>query len=567
MADLPSYQSIGRVFSDLPQLDFANVRESFKQSQALSNQLDRLSTYAFNEMGKTTEKQAAQFAVDNQLTIEQVREAAKSGIKPEDLVKASGGGEIWQATISKIQGEQLRSQLEVLGKQALLDLQTQVDTNQIADMSEVKAKQEAIVNGMRKTLSFAPDSVIRFDATMGSVTSALYKQAQDKLVTDYKIGEQSKSKVNLDNSIRAYQAMLSHEDIKDPAMLREIEYALADQFERQSAGGGSDFALIQKDKFIKSMQSEKINFLTKVSTSNDFATDRYDAMVKIRNNDFGAKTEIYNSLDEEEKKKVRVAASEAWTSLEQSKSQKEKEDKDVASQSFRTNVILKTPRGKSGKLNDVDKAFLDNVLTYSEWKTANKPDEDSGDPLALSRLEGQISRGLITKVTQLPAGLPPKAKAKLNDLIQNQDSKDSLKIISIGANVPLDAFSYSDSQTKRKTEIEAIFRTVRNKVDANGNLLYPNQTDAADEAVKLYKKDSSVVNEERIQKSKLTQATKLVPLENFDYDVVMDATKLKKIAEDKITWMNRSERDNWVNAVIAYQKAQKATGLKASELQ
>ena len=433
-------------------------------------------------------------------------------------------------------------------------------------MSEVKAKQEAIVNGMRKTLSFAPDSVMRFDATMGSVTSALYKQAQDKLVTDYKIGEQSKAKVNLDNSIKAYQAMLTYEEIQDPTILRDIEYALADQFERQSAGGGSDFALIEKNKFIKSMQDEKVNFLTKVSTSNNFAVDRYDAITKIRNNDFGNKTEIYNSLSEDEKKKVRVSASDAWTSLEQGKAQKEKEDKDVASQSFRTNVILKTPRGQSGKLNDVDKAFLDNVLTYSEWKTANKPDEDSGDPLALSRLEGQISRGLITKVTQLPAGLPPKAKAKLNDLIQNQDSKDSLKIISIGANVPLDAFSYSDSQTKRKTEIEAIFRTVRNKVDSSGNLLYPNQTDAADEAVKLYKKDSSVVKEEKIQQSKFTRATKLVPSEDFDYDVIISEAKLKKIAEEKITWMNRSERETWVDDVLAYQKAQKATGIKASEL-
>ena len=204
MADLPRYQSTGRVYSDLPQLDFANVRESFKQSQTLSNQLDRLSTYAFTEMGKQTEKQAAQFAIDNPLTNDQVREASKSGVKPEDLIAASGGGEKWQATISKIQGEQLRSQLEILGKQALLDLQTQVDTNQIADMSEVKAKQEAIVNGMRKTLSFAPDSVRRFDATMGVVTSALYKEAQDKLVKDYKLGEQSKSLVNSDNSLRAY---------------------------------------------------------------------------------------------------------------------------------------------------------------------------------------------------------------------------------------------------------------------------------------------------------------------------------------------------------------------------
>lgn len=334
MADLPSYQSTGRVYSDLPQLDFANVRESFKQSQTMSNQLDRLSTYAFTEMGKTTEKQAAQFAVDNQLTIEQVREAAKSGIKPEDLVKASGGGEIWQATISKIQGEQLRSQLEVLGKQALLDLQTQVDTNQIADMSEVKAKQEAIVNGMRKTLSFAPDSVLRFDATMGSITSALYKEAQDKLVKDYKLGEQSKSVVNLDNSLRAYQAMLRHQDIKDPAMLREIEYALADQFERQSAGGGKDFALAEKNKFMKSMQEEKFNHLTKLAASPSFAKDAGEAINKLSKGDFKIDdrndySAIYAEETPENQAKIRAYIRQQYSdnNLTANEIEKEKVDK------------------------------------------------------------------------------------------------------------------------------------------------------------------------------------------------------------------------------------------------
>ena len=71
MADLPRYQSTGRVYADLPQLDFANVRESFKQSQSLSNQLDRLSNYAFTEVGKTTEKAAEKFALDNPITIDQ----------------------------------------------------------------------------------------------------------------------------------------------------------------------------------------------------------------------------------------------------------------------------------------------------------------------------------------------------------------------------------------------------------------------------------------------------------------------------------------------------------------
>ena len=91
MADLPSYQSTGRVYSELPQLDFANVREAFKQSQTMSNQLDRLSSYAFTEMGKATEAKAEKFALDNPITKEDLINAQSSGI---DLIKASGGGQI-----------------------------------------------------------------------------------------------------------------------------------------------------------------------------------------------------------------------------------------------------------------------------------------------------------------------------------------------------------------------------------------------------------------------------------------------------------------------------------------
>ena len=452
MADLPSYQSTGRVFSDLPQLDFANVRESFKQSQALSNQLDRLSTYAFKEMGKQTETQAAQFAVDNKLTIEQVREAAKSGIKPEDLVKASGGGEIWQSTISKIQGEQLRSQLEVLGKQALLDLQTQVDTNQIADMSEVKAKQEAIVNGMRKTLSFAPDSVLRFDATMGSITSALYKEAQDKLVKDYKLGEQSKSIVNLDNSLRAYKAMLNHEQVRDPAMLREIEYALADQFERQSAGGGQDFALAEKNKFMKSMQEEKFNHLTKLAANSSFAKDAGEAIVKLSKGDFKIDdandySAIYAQETPENQAKIRSYVRQQFIDINTTNNEVEKENVDklkakaneIELEYYRTKnpkllkdlvQISKDSQGKaisantiesikkSGEEKEGDVQYTDNVIKLKD--EIKKGRFDSLDALYARGSNLGVSRRTINQYV-VPSYLS-KSDALLDETINNAAS-------------------------------------------------------------------------------------------------------------------------------------------------
>jgi len=429
MADLPVYQQTGRVFADVPQLDFANVRESFKRSQSMSAGLDRLSEYAFKEAAVSTEKKAAKWAIDNKLTIEQVREAAKSGIKPEDLVAASGGGQIWQETVTKLQGEQLRSQLEVLGKQALLDLQTQVDTNQITNMADVKAKQEAIINGLRKSLTFAPDSVVRFDTTMGSVTGALYKEAQDKLVTDYKIQQQSQAVRNLDNSVRAYQAMLKHEEVKDPMMLREIELALADQYERQSADGGADFALKQKNEFLKRMQDEKFNHLTKLASDPRFAKDASEAITKLAKgnfkvdeaNDYSA---IYASETPENQAKIRAYVRQQFIDINTTTNEIEKENvekfkarvNDIELEYYKTRnpalikeliQISKDSQGKaitantiesikkSGEERDSDVQYSDNVIKMKD--ELRKGRYDSLDQMYARGSELGLSRKTINK--------------------------------------------------------------------------------------------------------------------------------------------------------------------------
>lgn len=329
MADLPKYQQTGRVYADLPQFDFSNVREAFKASQSLTSALDRVTDFANKSAAKQAEAKAERFSIDNPLTLEQVQEAAKSGITPEDLVAASGGGKIWQDTVKKLQGEQLRTQLEVLGKQALLDLQTQVDTNQITNMNDVRAKQEAIVNGLRKTLNFSPDSVMRFDATMGTVTSSLYKEAQNKLVQDYKINQQSQAMQNVDNSVRAYQSLIKHEDVTDPAMLRDIEYALAEQVYRQSGEGGAEFALKQRDAFVKRMQEEKLNHLTKAAADPSFAKDAGEAIAKIAKGDFKLNdgkdySAIYANESPENQAKIRAYVRQQFIDLNTTNNEIEK---------------------------------------------------------------------------------------------------------------------------------------------------------------------------------------------------------------------------------------------------
>ena len=564
MADLPSYQSTGRVYSDLPQLDFANVRESFKQSQTMSNQLDRLSSYAFTEMGKATETKAAQFAVDNQLTIDQVREASKSGIKPEDLIKASGGGEIWQATISKIQGEQLRSQLEVLGKQALLDLQTQVDTNQIVDMTEVKAKQEAIVNGMRKTLSFAPDSVLRFDATMGSVTSALYKEAQDKLVKDYKIGEQSKSLVNLDNSVRAYEAMLNYEGVQDPAMLREIEYALADQLERQSAGGGAEFALKKKDEFVKRMQETKLNFFATVATSPEYSENMVSAVKRINAGDFADKTDLYKSLSIEEQKKVRDLSIATWTDLYSATEKQQKLDKIQNKEKDDADVIsmFQMKDGKT-KINAAQDLYKRDVITLDTLKGIISPkDEGDGDPLTKARAMSDVIFGNITSEKQLVSLYPNlniKQRADLIEAIANKQVMRGQAKIRINAGASENPYAAIDLPTAGKIQImNNLTDDFRAKKNPDGSAKYT-YDEAVNEAIKQFPKEEIIVQNKSTQSNVVTTYfVKYFPDFNPDTMTAASYGKFKKLDENAINNLAKQHKK--------YMDAKKITGLSAGQL-
>ena len=479
MADLPKYQQTGRVYADLPQFDFTSVREAFKASQSLTSALDRVTDFANKSAAKQAEAKAERFSIDNPLTLEQVQEAAKSGITPEDLVAASGGGQIWQDTVKKLQGEQLRTQLEVLGKQALLDLQTQVDTNQITNMNDVRAKQEAIVNGLRKTLNFSPDSVMRFDATMGTVTSSLYKEAQNKLVKDYKLSQQSLGMQNLDNSVRAYQAMLGNSEITDPTMLRDIESALADQLERQSAEGGADFALKQKEDFVKRMGEEKINYFTKIAANPEYATDIATAAKKMRSGDFGGGTQLYANLPEEDKKKIKDAALSEWGRVISASKQQEDFKKIENKQVDDADLIAfsKLPDNSKQKKIMAQELFKRDLITWSTMDSVVNPKAaGEGNVLDEAYADRDISEGRITNEKQLKTLYPNLTTNQIGKLIRTMTDTNVRNVkadIRIAAGASAEPLAPIDEPiAKRIQVINELYSQYRDEKNPDGTYKY-----------------------------------------------------------------------------------------------
>ena len=553
MADLPKYQQTGRTFADLPQFDFTNVREAFKASQSLTSALDRVTDFANKSAAKQAEAKAERFSIDNPLTLEQVQEAAKSGITPEDLVAASGGGKIWQDTVKKLQGEQLRTQLEVLGKQALLDLQTQVDTNQITNMSDVRAKQEAIVNGLRKTLNFSPDSVMRFDATMGTVTSALYKEAQNKLVKDYKLSQQSLGMQNLDNSVRAYQAMLGNSEITDPTMLRDIESALADQLERQSAEGGADFALKQKEDFVKRINEEKINYFTGIAANPEYATDIATAAKKMRAGDFGRGTQLYANLQEEDKKKIKDAALSEWGRVISASKQQEDFKKIENKQTDDADLITfsKLPDGSKDKKLMAQALFKRDLITWSTMDSVVNPkaDGNEGNVLDEAHADRDISEGRITNEKQLKTLYPNLTTKQVGKLIRTMTDTNVRTVkadIRTAAGASAEPMAPIDVPTaKRIQDINNLYDKYRDEKNPDGTYKY-SITDAKDLAIQEYPKSEKIKTAKTAQKQS-SDAIK-ANFKDFNPDTMtVDGYAKKKKLDEAIKLKLQRQHQTYIN--------------------
>lgn len=549
MAELPKYQQTGRIFADVPQLDFANVRESFKAAQSMSAGLDRLSQFAFKDAAEIAQQAAMRAAIDQPITLEQLKEAEKSGITAEDLVKATGGGRIWQETMRKFQAEQLRNQLEVAANTEALAIKQMVDTNQLVDPAEIKAKFEALQTGMVKPLiGLDPESALKFQHSTGGLIKNLEKAAYDKLGDNYKLGKQVEAG---DYKVVALESIDTiFETEVDPEIIKAKVSLIRKTFAGLANEGGNEFALSEVRSLDKEIEQRQISSFAKEGLKSEFAADRFEAMTRIRNGDFGEKTAIYNSLPADTQAKIRVAVSESWTSLESSKLQKTKEEKDAADKSFRIKVL-----GNKKKLNLYDEAFLDGTLSLSEWK-ASKEEGGEGDPVMMSNIQNNIMDNRITSVDQLPAGLTPKAKAKFNLMIRDQDEKNAKKIIRQGANISEGSAFHTESQSAKYAKIEVVYDRLKSETNENGTFKYASKADAALAAIKEHSNSTDVTTALQGQRRALKEATKEISAEDFDYDIPRSEKLLKEYAAKNVAF---SQRDKWVKSVLRYQQNKKQT--------
>lgn len=432
MAELSKYQQTGRVFADLPQFDFANVREAFKSSQGLANSLDRLTGFANKFAAQAVEEQAEKWAVKNGYSYEQILEAQKQGITPDDLIASSGGGIVWQNTVRKIQGEQLRVEIEGLSRQELAKVQAAVETRQLTDDEEIAQKIDAIGKGLFAPLqTISPDAYVKGRNAYGLHAASVYSEAKKQVVADIKTAAAVKAdgnytaimelnkatipnlndieSINAAKDLNAQRVYEAYAESGNTALGRQMAEKSRVEFDNQFTNYFVKFTLNESfDKDPKALEKITMGDFGDASANAKFSVLDYDVQEKIISESIKRRANRLDSIDKTKKLNLinlEEKNKQNWKLVFDPNSTISKQEKDLLiSEMFDSGYITK-----------------DEVKTYYKGDTA----EDGGDPILVGSIKRQIWQGLIKTEEQvkiLSAGkLTPKQIGPLISLVGQRD--------------------------------------------------------------------------------------------------------------------------------------------------
>lgn len=362
MARIPRFQESGLISADVPRLDFANIREESKGYAAISENLDKISSFAFGK------------------------------VKEEEKEK------------NRILGIQLRADTELEVQKVLDNLSGMVDRNELTyeqAQNEVKAMQGfarglAAVDvdqaaGLMRSISTSGNALLR---KVSEVETARY--AAD---IDVKSAEAVRSlSKNLKDVWGLYSngQMTEQEVIEREAGARGIMVGVARSKDAVKKYLDADGA------FEKARISARNSAMASYLSSPNFAPDEMTALSKMSNNDFGVFGNIAKNFGDQELKDIKKAVADnfiaAGEAANRSNQQRKAGNNLLFAELYRNYV---DPKVAPDVKDDIRKQLLLVADTSEEIDRILKMSSTSRDPLLFSNLREQIFRKQITDIKQL----------------------------------------------------------------------------------------------------------------------------------------------------------------------
>jgi len=171
---------MGLLSTPSQKLDFADLRETERSSQMMSQSLDRLSEFAFKAAAKQAVREGEQWAYKNPVSDDQIKRAKLGSL--DIALEQPKAGTFFGDAARKIQAGQLRSTLELTARSDIARIYQQVEAGAITDIKTLDDEFYAIQKGNGKVIaSLDPEQANAFQASIAAAANPVYQAGAKKI--------------------------------------------------------------------------------------------------------------------------------------------------------------------------------------------------------------------------------------------------------------------------------------------------------------------------------------------------------------------------------------------------
>lgn len=476
-------------------VDYVAPRVESRTLDTMANILDRMSTSAFGVATEMRQREAFQFAAENEITPEQLQ-LAKEGIPQAipGLGEISSDFTVFGRALKKARTLQLAGHFEIEGRNELSKLLTEVQSGRISS-KDVAVKIKTMTEGYAKSLAQVDgEASIKFRATMATHGNTVLSSAYESELKRVKDQERIKFDLDFDNGVLLLEETASQQ----PEMIDQIADVFRTNVATQSLLLG-DLGL-QKEystKFETALRNAKVNAVTRHILTNDALIADPQLRKKIMTAELGKMSPVMLGLlqkDMESVAKINANVDIALNRREAAEKDKKAAAKDAAVKEFiplyEEAVALpdgnKRRKELAGKIADIAKTNPD-AVPLSVLKDLLEPPKQTGDGNAM--VEFNLLRGIfdgtITSPDQIWSytrqGLSTKQAVSALRLLNREDKQDQNELdrgISQRAGIPVVPGSVvvidpKGAEFQRRQELQAQAKEIEARLLREGKVPTP----------------------------------------------------------------------------------------------
>jgi len=455
---LPTYQQSGLLSQPTQRLDFADLRETERSSQMMSQSLDRLSEFAFKAAAKQAIREGEQWAYNNPISNEQIERAKKGSL--DIALEQPKAGTFFGDAARKMQAGQLRSTLELTARSQIAKIYEQVEAGAITNINDLDKEFYAIQKGNAKVIaSLDPDQANAFQASIATAANPVYQAGAKK------IGELRAKYIedlvttSLDNLDPLLRSLIDQET--DPERIsKQIQIhrsALLGQ--AVQANNVATFTAVQKALDSK-IEKAYIDRISNYLSSDQFAMAAPDTsfsarLAALESGNAGKYQAVWATLPTELQDKIKTQflkrEGEKEKALQVDEKAKEKQNKEDSLE-----ALNKYYKGEMGQEELVNTLIATKQATPALLKSIYAQEEKPTDAKTLFFVGNQIDKGVFGRqdIEKYYANGKINLKESLDFIKQikteSRDFADAKMILKGKLKLPADGFIVGDQYKKQQ---------------------------------------------------------------------------------------------------------------------